>query len=233
MGGPIALVGGDEFRPGCEEMDRAILAATGLEHPTLLVLPTAAAGENPSRAAANGVAYFSGLGADASAVMVLEKAQANDAELLSPVESADVMYFTGGNPAHLLDTLASSLLLEKMKKALDRGAVLAGSSAGAMVIGSWMRFRSWGEALGILPGVATLPHHERSDPDSVAKELAGSAPSDLVVLGIDSKTCCFGGPEEWKVLGAGGVTAYRGGRWRRFASEEVVTLSAAARRVGP
>ena len=67
MGGIIGLVGGDEFRPGCEGMDRTILETTGVRRPSLLVVPTAAAGENPSRAASNGVAYFSSLGAIASA----------------------------------------------------------------------------------------------------------------------------------------------------------------------
>ena len=224
MAGLIALVGGDEFRLGCEDMDRAILGSTGLAEPELLVIPTAAAGENPARATSNGVAYFSGLGANASSLMVLEAAQANDAQLLAPIGTADIIYLTGGNPAHLLDTLVGSLLLEGLRQALDRGVVLAGSSAGAMVLGSWMRFRTWRETLGLAPGVVTLPHHERSEPDSVARELANSAPPDVTALGIDGKTCCFGGADSWKVLGAGNVTVYRAGRWRRYQSGDTVTL---------
>ena len=34
MTGRIALVGGDEFREGCEPMDEAILAATGKRTPS-------------------------------------------------------------------------------------------------------------------------------------------------------------------------------------------------------
>ncbi len=223
MAGAIALVGGDEFRPGCEKMDRALLEATGVPRPALLVVPTAAAFENPSRAASNGVSYFSDLGFDASALMVLNAADANDEELLSPVETADVVYFTGGNPAHLLETLTGSLLLDHMRRALKRGVVLAGSSAGAMVLGSWMRFRGWTEALGLAPGVATLPHHERSDPAAVAEGLRESAPSGLTVLGIDGKTGCLGREGEWRVVGAGAVTAYVEGAWRQFKSGEVIT----------
>ena len=226
MTGLIALVGGDEFRPGCEEMDHAILSATGVERPSLLVVPTAAADQNPQKAASNGVAYFSGLGADAAALMVLNEADASDQALLSPVDSADVVYLTGGNPAHLLDTLAASLLLQKINQALERGAMLAGSSAGAVAMGSWMRFRNWTKALGLVPGVATLPHHERSDPDTVAKELLDSAPPDATVLGIDGKTGCLGGPSEWTVLGTGRVTAYCNGHWQRFEAGDVFTLDA-------
>ena len=224
MAGPMALVGGDEFRPGCKEMDQAILKATGVERPSVLIVPTAAARQNPSKAASNGVAYFSDLGASASALMVVETADANDKELLRPVDDADVVYLTGGDPAHLLDALSGSLLLRQIEAARERGAVLAGSSAGAMVAGPWMRFREWRETLGIVPFV-TFPHHEGSDPDKAARELEETAPPGLTVLGIDSMTCCFGGAGAWSVLGPGRVTAYRDGRWQRFAAGEAVTLA--------
>ena len=225
MAGNVALVGGDEFRAGCEDMDRAILSATGVQITRLLVVPTAAANENPARAASNGVDYFSRLGAAASALMVLDARHANDERLLAPLDAADVIYYTGGSPSHLLATLAGSLLLDKTMRALDRGAVVVGSSAGAMVMGSWMRFRDWTEALSIVPGVATLPHHDDSEPDVVAAALAISAPSDLDVLGIDGRTCCLRSGGEWTVLGAGTVTLYRGGRWRRLSPGETLTLN--------
>ena len=208
-------------------MDRAILRSTGVDRPSLLVVPTAA-DKYPSKAASNGVSYFTDLGADASPLMVLNGAHANDPELLSPMDTADVVYLTGGNPAHLLDALHGSLLLEKMHQALQRGASVAGSSAGAMVMGQWMRFREWRQTLGIAQGVVTLPHHERSDPDNVAKELADSAPEGVTALGIDGKTGCLGGPTSWDVVGAGHVTVYREGGWRRYSAGETLTLDPAA-----
>ena len=224
MAGRIALVGGDEFRAGCEAMDDAILEATERERPKVLVIPTAAADQNPAKAASNGVGYFSGFGADASALMVLAASEAADAEFLAPVDSADVLYFTGGSPQHLLRVLARSLLVEKLRAALARGATVAGSSAGAMVLGSWMRFHDWSEALGIVEGVAVLPHHERSEPSTVAKQLEGERPPDVSVLGIDAMTCCFGGSDGWRVLGQGSVTLYSNGDWQRFESADQVPL---------
>lgn len=224
MSGAIALVGGDEFRPGCEKMDRVVLEASGVPSPTLLVVPTAAARENPALAAANGVGHFAALGADAAALMVTEPAHANDAELLAPLESADVVYLTGGSPAHLLDVLSGSLLLERLLEAHRRGAVLAGSSAGAMVLGEWMRFRGWRRALGVVPGVAVLPHHEQTDPEAVAAELAESAPDGIAVMGVDGKTGCLGQAGAWRVVGDGSVTVYRGGEWMRYGAGESVTV---------
>ena len=218
MAGPIALVGGDEFRPGCEEMDLAILETTGVKGPRVLILPTAAANQDPRKAATNGAAYFSGLGARSSALMVLGPAEAGDEHLMSPLDSADLVYITGGDPGHLLETLTGSLLLKRLEGALERGAVLAGSSAGAMVLGSWMRFRGWAEALRVVDDIAVLAHHEGAFPESVSTELAASSPAGVSVLGIDAMTCCFGRPGRWRVLGSGAVTLYFQGRWQRYSS---------------
>ena len=217
MSGPVALVGGDEFRAGCREMDLAILEATGKESPSVLILPTAAARQNPSKAASNGVAHFSALGADASASMVVEPEDANDEEMAQPVDRADVIYLTGGDPAHLLRVLSGSALLERIEAARARGAAIVGSSAGAMVMGPWMRYREWQAALGLVETV-TLPHHERSDPERVLSELGQSAPDSLTVLGIDAMTACILDDEGWRVLGPGRVIVYRDGRWERLAA---------------
>ena len=224
MAGPIALVGGDEFRAGCEEMDRAIMRASGVEGPRVLILPTAAAFENPSKAASNGVEYFSSLGAKASSLMVLGPVEAGDEEFLSPIDGADVVYLTGGDPGHLLDTLQGSLLLEKLRSARERGAILAGSSAGAMVLGGKLRFRGWRDALGIVDRVVVLPHHEGSEPSKTVEALAGTAPSDALVVGIDGRTCCFGEGGDWRVMGPGAVTLYSQGWWRRYRAGETVPL---------
>ena len=227
MQGLFALVGGNEFRSGCEEMDREVLRATGAEQPRVLVVPTAAAHQGPTKAASNGVDYFSSLGARASPLMVLGPGDANDEGMVSTVDDTDVVYLTGGDPGHLLKTLRGSLLLQRLHDALGRGAILAGSSAGAMVLGSWMGIGGWAEALGLLDGIAVLPHHEGSEPDQLASRLEVNAPTGTTVLGIDAKTCCFGGPGGWEVLGAGGVTVYSQGGWRQYRSGQAVDLRSA------
>ena len=53
--GPLALVGGDEWHPGCE-FDAELLAASGGDD--VLVLPTAAAYEHPEKAVDFATAWF-------------------------------------------------------------------------------------------------------------------------------------------------------------------------------
>jgi len=227
MNARVALVGGDEFRVGCEEMDRGILKTIGKSPPRVLVLPTAAASQNPVKSASNGVSYFRGLGAEASSLMVLGKDEANDSDFLAPINTTDLIYFAGGSPRHLLYTLSNSLLMEQLKTAAEGSAILAGSSAGAMVLGPWMHLRKWSKALGIIHGVAVMPHHERTNPDDITHELMCSAPHGLTVLGIDAMTCCFGGPEKWSVIGSGSVTVYEGERWSKHGPGELFTTPAA------
>ena len=225
MAGRIALVGGDEFREGCEGMDETILAATGRQTPVVLIIPTAAASQRPDLAAQNGVRHFKTLGADAHPLMALGRKDAMNPGLASETDSADVVYLTGGNPAHLLDSLSESTLLASIESALGRGAVLAGSSAGAMAMGSWMRFREWRRALGISEGIATLPHHERSDPESTLQELNASAPDELgTILGVDGRCGALSGPDGWTALGPGNVTVYRNDTWQQFGNGEEFTI---------
>jgi cyanophycinase len=208
----FGLVGGGEFSPGCENMDRDILKASGQDPARIIVIPTAAL-TDPTRAASHGVQYFSRLGGDASSLMVLDRIQANDARSIQIIEKAGVIYFTGGNPEHLLNTITNTRLLDAIASAIDNRAVLVGSSAGAMVLGSLMRKPSsgrWVDGLGIVPGYAVLPHHEESDPAEISHFLQTQTPFKLTTLGIDSKTGCLGTPDSWRVIGSGQVTVYRG-----------------------
>lgn len=229
MAGWIALMGGDEFSAGCEDMDRNILKV-GVKDPRVVVVPTAAAGQDPLKAASNGVGYFLGLGFEAFPLMVIESVSANDNDFLDVIDTADVIYLTGGDPGHLLTTLRGSLFLKKLLSALRRGATVVGSSAAAMVMGSWVRLNGvWVDALGILPDVVLLPHHERNNPVEIAGQLTSTYPDSAIVIGLDSMTCCFGGLTGWTVLGVGDVTVYYPGGWKSYRKGMKVDLSFCSR----
>jgi cyanophycinase len=224
MAGDFGLVGGEEFRSGCEEMDIAIMKASGQNPARVLIIPTAAV-TGPAKAANDGVTHFAKLGGDSSLLMVLDRSQSDDPSFAQLGPQADlvpgVVYFTGGNPDHLLTTLRDSQLLRNIMDAVAEGSVLAGSSAGAMVMGSLMRrprSGGWIEGLGIVPGVAVLPHHERSDPKETSRQLQTQVPADITVLGIDARSGCLGRPGAWRTVGAGNVTVYRGSDWQVYIS---------------
>ena len=212
--GALALVGGDEFRPDCEPMDRALLADIERQPPRVVIIPTAAARQGPAIAAKNGERWFSRLGAQTGSLMIVSELEASDPKLLAALDAADMIYLTGGDPALLLRILQGSAFAEALRRRAREGALIAGSSAGAMVLGAAMRYggADWTPTLGLAPQVAVLPHHgasPRADWQALRTSLAAIG-RDVTPLGIPTATACVqaDGEAEWQVVGAHPVTVY-------------------------
>ena len=80
------------------------------------------------------------------------------------------------------------------------------------------RLGQWVDALAVTPGIAVLPHHERSNPEQTSIDLQAQIPPDTTVFGIDARTGCLGSPGSWRVVGSGKVTLYRGTEWSVYQS---------------
>jgi cyanophycinase len=223
MPGLIVLAGGNEFRPDCERMDRSILARLGPQ-PKVVILPTAAARENPNLAAENGVRHFRRLGAVAEAAMVIDPATAGEKKWASMIQKADLVYLAGGDPVYLLETLSHSPAWEAARKSMERGAILAGSSAGAMIFGGqmWAPGRGWRVGLGLLPQIAVLPHHARLAAAWKVEEMTGSLSPGMTLVGIDEATALVGPP--WEVAGKGNVAVYELNGTRVYTHAQAVNL---------
>lgn len=232
MRGPVALVGAGEFLDTMSEFDRNLLAATGRQRPRVVVLPTASANDGEAVFqgwAERGVAHFSSLGAEVEPVLVRNAREGHDPAALQAVGEADLVYLSGGNPRLLLDVFQGSPLGAALASANARGAVIAGCSAGAMAIASrCMAFRvlpkvhvpmpfplRWREALGLVDGVAVLPHYD-AFPEPLSACFALQAPRGGAVFGIDEDTAVVGRNGAWQVFGPGRVTVWRGRRRERF-----------------
>ena len=184
----IVLHGGDEFTPGCEKIDSTILSSFGLSSYSIAILPTAAANQNPLKAANNGINYFKKLGVNAEKLMVLNNNDANNLTIVNDLDNFNVIYFTGGDPDYLLQVLNNSLLIQKIKdKLIKKDCVLVGSSAGAMVFGVKMLRKRLVNTLGILNGLI-VPHYESNNLISDSFEIIEKFQKLTPVLGIDSKT---------------------------------------------
>ena len=206
--GPIGLVGGDEFRAPATAFDRLLLSLAVRTPASVAILPTATASdENPYFAAAHGVKHFEQIGAKPFPVNIHDAATANDDAMVDELRSADVVYFTGGNPAHLLASLKESAAWTCILDLAQQGVIIAGSSAGAMVFGERMHYRGQDvPGLGLVPGVVVMPHFERVPEERLARLQASLSPG-LTLLGIAGATGCVLHDAEWLVEGPGQVTA--------------------------
>ena len=139
MNGLIALVGAGEYLPVMNEIDRHLLASvnTNGRAPRVVCMPTAAGQEGDAsvdRWLKMGAAHFEALGADVTPARIIDRESANDSQWEAALENADLIYFSGGKPTYLIETMRGSRAWEAAQRAWGRGAVYAGCSAGAMIL---------------------------------------------------------------------------------------------------
>jgi cyanophycinase len=213
--GPIALHGGGEYLAGDERVIAALLDLvpdTG-RAVRIAVVPTAAARGRPDLAGGNGVAAFqrvaaaAGRAVEAAIVPVVDAASAADPALADRLRDADLIAFPGGDPDLIPTLLRGSAAWSAITEALDRGALLAGASAGAMALGPWTWTPHGGvHGLGLVPGVVVVPHVDaRSWPD-IARRWGAALPAGLHALGLGERTAVIIEPgRPWRVVGEGEV----------------------------
>lgn len=205
---PVALVGSGEYLPVMTEIEGALLAGRA---PKYVQLATAAAPEGDESLARwhrLGKEQAERLGVEQVVVDVRTREDAESAELARLVEGAGLIYLSGGNPAYLADTLRQTRVWHAIVAEHEKGAAVAGCSAGAMALSDWApRVRSMRSdhptGLRLIPHVRVIPHFDKMlawVPDMLRNALLG-LPEGSVLLGIDEDTALVGGPHEWTVQG--------------------------------
>ncbi|RJP48201.1 MAG: hypothetical protein C4583_14660 [Anaerolineaceae bacterium] len=214
MNGLIALLGSGEYLPVMDEVDKFILAncnASG-RVPRVVCLPTAAGREGEhswGRWMRMGDEHFARLGADVKSLPVIDRVSADEAAHVSEVESANLIYFSGGDPNYLYQTMNGSRVWDAAQEAFARGASYAGCSAGAMILAKSMPdFRRAGfgtlPAFGIVSAAFIVPHFDAIPVfrQPLVFALQRQLTDGEFILGIDEETALIGSPgREWRVHG--------------------------------
>jgi cyanophycinase len=210
--GPLALIGGGEWGDGCT-FDKDLLAASGGDE--VVVLPTASAYERPLLAVEAATRWFSSIGGKAQGLMVVGRPDASDPTFVEAVRTARFLYLGGGSPLHLRSVLKETPLWQALLDAWRGGAVLAGSSAGAMVLGDPMvdpRGGAFTLGLGLLENVAVLPQASTWSHDRLRRTIH-LAPPSVALVAIDEQTAVIRASDgTWSVAGVGSATVYVGGQ---------------------
>ncbi len=220
--GYILLAGGAEFSGRMAKPDRRAIELAGGFGASVSIIPAAAAPDNNhQRAGQNGVDWFKKLGAvNVSALPLIDRKSADDPAVIEALHRSKMIYMLGGFPRHLAQSLADSDSWQAILAAHQTGAVIAGSSAGAMVLCDHYYDpyeKNIFGGLGLIPDACILPHHDtfgKNWTPGLAQRLAG-----VILIGIDEQTSMLNdGPTgQWQVYGAGGVTLYKNDRKTHFA----------------
>jgi cyanophycinase len=227
--GHILLEGGAEFHGAMARPDRRAIELAGGADAPVGIIPTAAAPDNNHRrAGGNGIRWFRRLGAThVTLVPLVDRPSADDPALAAAVRPLRLIYLLGGFPHYLGQTLAGSRCWEAMLEAYRGGAVLGGSSAGAMVLCQHYYDPDAGriaDGLNLIPRACIIPHHNRFG-QGWAAQLVAMLPTD-VIIGIDEQTGLLDDRADgrWTVYGKGAVTLYAAGQARTLPAGETLLL---------
>lgn len=207
---------------------KAIELAGGFDAP-IRIIPTAAAPDNNhQRAGSRGITWFQSLGArDVLSVPLLSKIRAEDQKIAQSLREARLIYLLGGFTHYLGQTLQGSLAWQAVLEAYKNGAVIAGSSAGAMVLCEYYYDPGPGrihEGLGLVSNSLVLPHHNTFG-KNWAPRLLVKIP-DVTLIGIDEQTGMINssGTDTWTVHGRGTVSLYASGELSTLGRNETFSL---------
>jgi len=206
--GPVALVGSGEYLEHMMPLEAQLIKGRPLRY---VQLATASVPDGPEV-----VARWHHLGHEQAirmsveqvVVPVVSRDDANSPALASLVEGAGLIYLSGGHPTFLAETLRETAVWSAIEKAWRSGAALAGCSAGAMALTSWvpsLRHPLGGgtAGLGLIADLRVIPHFDAFAsrmPDAITRFLVSDS-SNATLLGIDEDTAIVGGLEEWTVWG--------------------------------
>jgi len=118
----LVIVGSGEYLPRMEPVDSELIRRLG-EPARVVCLPTAAGLEGDERIhywSQLGIDHFTQLGATAEALPVIDRASAQNVAYAKRIEAANFVYLSGGNPAHLYDSLNNTPVWDAIKGGLQR-----------------------------------------------------------------------------------------------------------------
>ncbi|HZY41144.1 MAG TPA: Type 1 glutamine amidotransferase-like domain-containing protein [Anaerolineae bacterium] len=236
MAGTLALVGAGEFLETMSDVDRVLLDRAGGKQ--VAIVPTASAPDG--RAVFNrwltmGVDHFTRLGASATGVPAFDRADCENAANADIVRGANLVYFSGGKPDYLYNTLVDTPLWAAVQQVFDRGGVVAGCSAGAMIMGGHVpdfssRFgvpsvSRWQAAFGLIAEAIIVPHYNEF-PELLINLMFGRRPAGSFLIGVDAHTALIGlNGGTWQAIGAGRVSVRHDRHVTRYTAGQTVSLN--------
>jgi cyanophycinase len=222
-----SLLGSGEFQPWSEVADRWLLERADGDG-RVLILPTASAPEGDDvfdRWASMGLEHFAALGVPAEVVPLKVRRDADDPDVVRLLDGASVVYFSGGNPAHLARTLEDTAFWARTLERLVEGMGYAGCSAGVACLtestfdSDTQSFADVFKAgLGLIPRTVFSPHWDIVDSwlPGAREFILGAVPEDHVFVGLDEDTAMLGDGSSWEVAGKRAIHVRRGDVWTDF-----------------
>jgi cyanophycinase len=194
----LLIIGGAEDKAGRATVLRRFVALAGGRKARIVVIPSASS--LPEEVVESYNAIFGRLGAPTAEVVdPPSRAAAAEPALVQVIDEASGVFMTGGNQLKLSQLFVGTPLADAISRAHARGAVVAGTSAGASIMSRFMislgadgvtprqRTSQLTSGLGLLPGVIVDQHFDQRARYGRLMSLVASSPN-LLGMGIDEDT---------------------------------------------
>lgn len=135
------------------------------------------------------------------------RAEANSAAFLGTLRRADAVWFYGGDEGRLVDRYVGTAAAGALADVLHRGGVLGGTSAGAMIMASFIPARAVlrVSGFGFLARTTIAPHYSQRHYEAALRADVARRPG-IRGIGIDEDTALIVHGNDGEVIGTGMVT---------------------------
>lgn len=151
-----------------------------------------------------------------------DRAEANSEDFVRPLKEAAGVWFSGGRQWRHADSYLNTLAHEEFNRLLNRGGVIAGSSAGATIQGSYLArgdtkantimMGDHEEGLAFISNIAIDQHLLARNRQFDMFEILEHRP-ELLGIGLDENTGIIVRKNQFEVIGESFVAIYDGTRW--------------------
>ncbi len=217
----LVIIGGAEDKTTDKTILHSLVKLTNKKEPKFVVVTTAT--EHPDEAGDKYIKVFRSL--DVETVKVLKIDSRDDAwreESIKEILNADCIFFTGGDQLRISSILGGTPIHDALKKCLDNGKIIAGTSAGASMMSGIMVVEGEDEeapsrctikmapGMGLIEGAIIDQHFNQRGRIGRLLSAIAQNPQSLG-LGIDENTAIVVDyKNEFRVIGEGVVTVIDG-----------------------
>jgi cyanophycinase len=173
--------------------------------------------------------------AEVTVLHSLDRTTTDSDRFVEPLRSATGVWILGGFPERMVYSYLGTKTERAIHELLDRGGVVGGESAGAMIQASWLDttddeftpeiralIQTYGRGgFGLLTRAAVFPHFDKRG-SAAAMKFSAEYP-DQLAIGIDEETGLIVKGTRAEVIGQGTVSIYD--RRRRGIAKVFVLLS--------
>ena len=213
----LFIIGGAEDRVGRAALLRRFVRISGGRHARLVVIPTASSFQDEVVTSYRDVFTRFGVGA-IEVVNPQSRQEAHDPRAVALLDQATGIFMSGGSQLRLSQYFPGTPLGDALHRAHARGAVVAGTSAGASIMSEFMismgdegitpvqRASQVSAGIGLIKGVIVDQHFAQRSRYGRLLSVVAASPS-LLGIGIDEDTAIeVTDGSRFTVHGRGGVT---------------------------